>query len=136
MVQSVELHDNLELCGCGGRVKQSFFSCSQYGPMKFSAHEHLPGDMQMPLFLQAGIQIAAIGMSNMDRIYSFFSRMFKPKQTSFIHTFTRQFIAPFKIFQNPFIVRANHFPLSLAIWKLIAIHTLYYTTIRTNRASS
>lgn len=58
MVQSVELHDNRELCGAAGRVRQSFFSCSQYGPMKFSAHVHLPGDMQMPLFLQAGLQIA------------------------------------------------------------------------------
>lgn len=58
MVQLVELHDSFELCGWTGRVKQSFFSCSQYGPMKFSGQEHVPGSMQMPLFLHGGIQIA------------------------------------------------------------------------------
>lgn len=78
MVQSVELHVNLELCGWAGRVRQSFFSCSQYGPMKFSAHEHLPGDMQMPLFLQVGKQIATIGMKN-KHYNHFISFVFKPK---------------------------------------------------------
>lgn len=132
MVQSVELHDNLELCGWVGRVKQSFFSCSQYGPTKFSAHEHLPGDMQMPLFLQAGIQMAKNGMKNINIM--FFHLL--TQINSLLHTFTCKFIAPFKIFQNPFFIRTSHSRLSLTIWKLIAIHTLHRTTIRSNSASS
>lgn len=50
IVQLVELQDNFELCGIIGRVKHSFFSCSQYGPTKFSGHEQVPGSMHIPLF--------------------------------------------------------------------------------------
>lgn len=57
-MQLVELHVSFALCGTTGRVKQSFFSCSQYGPTKFSAHEQVPGFIQIPLFAQRGIHIA------------------------------------------------------------------------------
>lgn len=66
IVQLVELHDNFELCGWTGRVRQSFFSCSQYGPTKFSGHWQVPGSKQIPLFLHGGIQMAINALKSLD----------------------------------------------------------------------
>lgn len=43
IVHVVELHESFEFFGSGGGVRHNFFSCSQYGPTKFSGHEHIPG---------------------------------------------------------------------------------------------
>lgn len=59
-MQLVELQDNIEFRGTCGRVRHSFFLCSQYVPIKLSAHEHTPGLIQIPLFSHRGIQIAVI----------------------------------------------------------------------------
>lgn len=58
IVHEVESQDRLEFFGSTGGVTQSFFSCSQYGPMKLSAQAHSPGFMHIPLFLQGGTHIA------------------------------------------------------------------------------
>lgn len=58
IVHAVELQDRFEFRGSGGGVTHNFFSCSQYGPIKLSGHEHCPGEIHMPEFLHGGMQIA------------------------------------------------------------------------------
>lgn len=50
IVHASELHETLEFRGNDGFDRHNFFSFSQNEPLKLSAHEHLPGDMQIPLF--------------------------------------------------------------------------------------
>lgn len=54
----LELQDRLEFIGIGGWFRQGLLSNWHCGPEKFSAQLHWLGDRQIPLFWQAGIQIA------------------------------------------------------------------------------
>lgn len=112
MVHAVELHDRLEFLGNGGGETHNFFSCSHWGPTKFSGQAHWPGCRQIPLFLHDGIQTAVTSLCN---------RYFNHNNFQLLSriTFTRWNFLPFRVLDGPFAIHTADIQGRFAIRKQI-----------------